>query len=361
VSEGIRLYAGTQEGLFSWQATNGGWQEQDCALGRGIVEALAACPQHPQYVFAGLAHDGLYRTDDGGKRWTKVLDGDVRSVDVDPTDDAVLYAGTEPVHLYRSEDRGDSWEEITSLGALPEAVRQNWNFPLPPHQGHTIQTFVHTEDSSLLYLCIEHGGILRSFDRGASWEDVSGGIDYLDIHYLANAPHRRDRYFVSSARGFYTSDDPARGWVRAENGCTRNYFHDFVFLSPTRESAAPTMILATADQSPGYWPATADYAGAWNPNVRGSRAALFRSQDLAQSWQRSGEGLPDELDPMIWALIHHPTDDNAVFGGMGEVSRGHVHGTGGAGTIVVTRDRGDTWQPLDLRLPAIRKLAAVPA
>jgi hypothetical protein len=46
---------------------------------------------------------------------------------------------------------------------------------------------------------------------------------------------------------------------------------------------------------------------------------------------------------------------------MGEVSRGHVHGTGGAGTIVVTHDRGDTWQPLDLRLPAIRKLAAVPA
>ncbi len=120
------------------------------------------------------------------------------------------------------------------------------------------------------------------------------------------------------------------------------------------------MILATADKSPGYWPATADYQGAWNPKLRGSRAALFRSLDLAQSWHRLNGGLPEELNPMIWALVHHPGDDNGVFGGLGEVSRGHTHGIGGAGAIIVTRDRGDTWQTLDLRSPAIRKLVAVP-
>jgi photosystem II stability/assembly factor-like uncharacterized protein len=278
-------------------------------------------------------------------------------VDLDPSDERVVYAGTEPVHLYRSEDHGKTWEEIRSLAELPEEMRKNWYFPTPPHQAHTIQTAVHPDDPSLLHVCVEHGGIFRSKDRGETWEDVSEGIDYLDIHFIANAPRRFDRYFVSSARGFFTTADPAEGWVRAETGCTRDYFHDFVFLPPKREGEAPTMLLATADKSPGYWPATNTNRGAWTPGLRGARAALFRSRDLAQSWERLTEGVPEELDPMIWALVRHPADDDSAFGGLGEVSRGYASGTGGAGAIMVTRDRGDSWQTLDLRLPAVRKLA----
>lgn len=29
---------------------------------------------------------------------------------------------------------------------------------------------------------------MRSFDRGKTWEDVSKGIDYLDIHHISSAP-----------------------------------------------------------------------------------------------------------------------------------------------------------------------------
>ena len=41
-----------------------------------------------------------------------------------------------------------------------------------------------------LYLCIEHGGIVRRFDHGKSWEDVSKGVgeswQKLDIDLPAN-------------------------------------------------------------------------------------------------------------------------------------------------------------------------------
>ena len=67
---------------------------------------------------------------------------------------------------------------------------------------------------------IEHGGMVRSFDRGKSWEDVSKGSDYLDI-----PPHRQSADANGSilrrqrAR-FFIGDKPEQGWDRAENGLT---------------------------------------------------------------------------------------------------------------------------------------------
>jgi photosystem II stability/assembly factor-like uncharacterized protein len=348
MNDRVRLYAGTQHGLFVWRAKGDCWEEVHRGFASGIIDSIAGCHRHPERVFVGVTHDGLYRTQDGGREWRKVLDGDIRAVTVDPTNDDAIYAGMEPVRLFRSEDRGDSWKELTSLGKLPQEVRKNWWFPRPPHQGHVRYIFIHPDEPKITYLCIEHGGIVRSFDRGESWEDVSGGIDYLDIHVISSLPGRFSPYYVASARGFFTSEDPANGWARAENGFTRDYFHDFLFLSPARPGEEPTMLIATADKSPGFW----------RREGRGARAALFRSADCAKSWQRVGNGLPDDLDPMVWALVHHPHDANALFGGLGDVARGHASGSGGAGKIIVTRDRGESWEQLPIELPADRVLWA---
>ena len=123
MSEGVRLYAGTQHGLIVWRSTAGGWQEVARHFEDGIIDSIHGCKESPENVFVGVTHDGLYRTQDTGKSWTKVLDGDIRSVTVDPTDDQVVYSGVEPVALFRSEDGGDSWQAITSLKDLPQAVR----------------------------------------------------------------------------------------------------------------------------------------------------------------------------------------------------------------------------------------------
>ena len=348
MSEGVRLYAGTQHGLMVWRSRDNGWEGVERSFTDGIIDAIGGCKKTPERVFVGVTHDGLYRTDDAGKSWAKVLDGDIRSVTVDPTDENTVYAGVEPVGLYRSEDRGAHWQELTSLKELPLEVQKNWRFPQPPHQGHIRNIFIRDDNPNTLYLCIEHGGIVRSFDRGKSWEDVSKGIDYLDIHVIANLPASQERYFVATARGFFTSDDPAQGWRRAESGLTRDYFHDFLFLNDGGKNTTPVMLLATADKSPGFW----------RRENRGARAALFKSNDGAQSWTRITHGLADDLDSMIWALVHHPTDPNSVFAGFGNVARGHASGSGGAGDLMISRDRGESWERLDIDLPADRVLWA---
>jgi len=346
VSEGVQLYAGTQDGLVVVKENGAGWKTDNHVFQGRVVESLSGARSNPERVYAGVAYDGLYRTDDGGKNWKKILDGDIRSTTVDPTDDNVIYTGTEPPRLFRSEDRGDHFEEITSLQKLPEELRKNWWTPYPPNSGHIMTIFIHPDDPKMIYLSLEHGGILRSFDRGETWEDVSKGIDYLDIHIITSVPHRFDKWFVSSARGFFTTDDPGRGWTRAESGFTRDYFHDFIFLDPENGSGDPTMVIATADHSPGSW-ARPEFA----------RSAVFRSVDGAKNWERVLEGFEEEMNPMVWALHPHPLNKNAAFAGVGHVIRGPADGPTGPGSIHITRDRGQSFEKL-IDIPGDRVLWA---
>src|SRR5262249_9875064 len=151
------------------------------ALSGAIVDCVAVRHGTPGSVFAGDTHGGLYRTDDAGRTWRKVMDGNVRAIAVDPTDDRVVYVGTEPVRLYRSEDNGETWEDISSFQRLPEDTRrklglppntdqdfsnpkfrhgrQEWTFPIPPHVGHITEIFIRPENPDELWLSIEHGGI----------------------------------------------------------------------------------------------------------------------------------------------------------------------------------------------------------
>src|SRR5712692_4575305 len=113
MAESLHLYIGTERGLSVWKR-NGGWQALDQAepLPPGRFWLMAGHPQRPERVFASVSNAGLFRTEDAGRTWKLVLDRDVRSVAVDPTDARVVYAGTEPVRLFRSEDGGDSWQEL---------------------------------------------------------------------------------------------------------------------------------------------------------------------------------------------------------------------------------------------------------
>src|SRR5581483_12190816 len=106
--------------------------------------------------------------------------------------------------------------------------------------------------------------------------DVTNGIDYVDIHMVQKL-RGRERYFAATARGFYATEDPADGWVRAENGFTRDYFYKYIIVPPKREGDNPTMLISTGDKSPGSW-----------NRPDGARGAVFRSTDAGESWHQVG-------------------------------------------------------------------------
>jgi photosystem II stability/assembly factor-like uncharacterized protein len=184
--DGLRMYLASTTGMETWNVANGRWTKSGVAFG-GDVRALAAASSLPGTVYACAHHDGLYRTTDAGASWRKVLDDDVRAVAVDPDRPSVVYTGTEPVHLLRSDDGGDSWTEVESLQRMPEDVRGKWWFPQEPHNGHVLKIHLDASAPQTLYLCLEHGGVVRSLDGGGDLGGCERG-DSVSRH----SPYRRE-------------------------------------------------------------------------------------------------------------------------------------------------------------------------
>ena len=354
MDEPLRLYLGTHIGLLVVDCEAG----RSSIVGRSFegksVAAVCTPSDDPNVILAGVAYDGAYRSLDGGERWERVIDEDVRAFSVDPHDQQTIYAGAGPIRLHRSTDQGQSWRAIDQLLEMPEQVTAKWTVParhvghIPPH---VCNIFVHPDDAALLFLTLEHGGVVRSRDAGASWDDVSDGLAYPDMHMLANYPGSRDCYFVSSARGFFVTDDRGEGWRRSEDGMpwayteVDSYSHDFLFLP----GSPPRMLLAGSRGSPGFW-----------GRPSGPEGVLLISDDLGDHWHVTTRGLPESTNWFAHALTHHPADADTVFAGIGDESQafGFTPGVPGSGAVYVSEDRGESWQPLVTDLPSVTVLEA---
>jgi hypothetical protein len=184
------FFLGTQAGVRVYNGHDDQWHEGPSSF-RG--RQLPGSKRHPEIVYCCVLHDGVYRSLDTGMSWERIFEGNARAAAVDRSDDHVVYVGTEPVRLYRSEDRGNTWDELKNLLDLPDRIIRKSS------------TFRPNMETSFEALMAAKPG-----------EDVSRGIDYLDIHKISNQPIRQDLYFMTSARGFSRSTDPARGWTRVK-------------------------------------------------------------------------------------------------------------------------------------------------
>ncbi|MBM2811886.1 MAG: hypothetical protein HW416_2645 [Chloroflexi bacterium] len=325
MSDRRMMYVGTEKGVVVLGEDGERWREERTTLPGKLIETLVASAETGT-LYAGLSHDGVYMSTDGARSWDRVFTGDVRGVAVDPSNPATVYAGTEPVHLYRSQDSGDSWSEIEGLQRLPEKVRDEWWFPQPPHQGHVLSIFVDPRNGKRLYLAIEHGGVVHTEDGGATWEDLSEGIEYLDIHQVGVDPSAENLVYAATARGFYRSENYGKDWVLAQGGLTRDYFHDFI----ARPGASSTLYMTTANGSPPSW-------------IRPTRSesAVYCSNDNGVNWRQLGGGLPPG-ERMMWNVTSDPLDDARLYAGGGDAPVAPQGGVKG-GDVWMSLDRGDTW------------------
>ena len=350
MDERLRYYIAFNGGLKVMEGRAGSMQTLGEFFAGKTLEDLIGCRRRPEVVFAAVAFDGGYRTRDGGKTWEKIMGGDVRTFAVDPHDERVVYMGIGPIRLFRSDDGGTKWEALDGMLDFSDEVKKKWDVP-PRLRGiekpHVRHIFIHPDDQNLLFVLLEHGGVLCSRDRGRTWEDRSAGIDYVDMHTIENYPGSKERYYVSSARGFFRSDDGGGYWRRVENGMPWGYTDHYSYSHEWRfmPGDSPRMVVCGGRGSPGVW----------SREKTNPRGHILLSDDGGDNWRIAARGLEKENPWMPWVLVRHPTERDTIFAGMGDGARGYGFDAGvkGRGALYVTRDRGDSWGALLPETPSI--------
>ncbi len=323
-----QMVVGTEAGVVVMQEQAGGWTRKRESLKVKTLNVLVASSE-PGVVYGCTSKEGVFVSKDGGKSWKLALAGKVHTIATDPSNPRVIYAGTEPIRLLRSDDMGESWTELEGLQRVPEEARDRWWFPIYPHVSHVKSIFVDWHNPEIICVGLEHGGIFRTVDGGENWDNLSAGIEYLDIHMVMGDPNKENIYYAGTARGFYRSEQFGRDWLSSAEGVTRDYFHDFVALP----GDSSTLLVATANGTPPAW-----------LRVGKAQAAIYRSNDYGLSWHQLGGGLPETMERMVWTIVRDPQDNDTVYACMGDYSLNFTKGEVVHGEVWTSHDRGDHWQ-----------------
>lgn len=323
----MRLLLATGEGIALW-SEDGGW---DARLPGARVGALARSVPGSPRIYAATA-DRIFRSDDAGGAWCPTRAAfpgySISSLAVHPFEEDVLLAGLETAALFRSNDGGETWEEIAAIREMSEEPKSGWHVPWGPARGHVRTPAWDRRDPRRIYLPIEVGGVVRSEDGGATWENVHGGI-HDDVHALAVHPERRAVLYAATRHGFGRSSDFGRTWT-ASDGPAHRYCRAIAIDAGNPER----VYTAGASSSPD----------GWGRRPTGAETALFRSDDGGGAWTRLQGGLPPTFAPYIDALVTDPTAPDVV-----------AFATN-AGEIYASRDAGANWQKLAQTPPISRML-----
>ena len=144
------------------------------------TRSLMQDPEKREVVYAGTT-EGLYKTVNAGKKFDRMTDADVvvNAVYVDPGDSNRVLLATDRSGVLTSQDGGATFT--------------------PSNQGiserKVAAVLVDRDNPELMYAGVvndkKYGGVFRSSDGGAHWEQLGTGLDGRDVFSLAETKDGR--------------------------------------------------------------------------------------------------------------------------------------------------------------------------
>src|ERR1700722_14772101 len=201
------------------------------------IGSVAGVPGDPSTYYAGAASGGVWKSSDGGNRWTPIFDKQpaaaIGALAVASSDASVVWAGTGEAWvisdsdvigngIYKSTDAGKTW---TNMG-LQET-------------GRIGRIIVHPSNPDIVFACAlgratgpqQERGVYRTVDGGQHWERVLFGGENIGCSGLSMDPHNSRVLFAGMwqlkmhtwaelsggpGSGLYVSRDGGTKWTRLE-------------------------------------------------------------------------------------------------------------------------------------------------
>lgn len=315
IDESGSLYRSDNRGS-SWDLAN--------PISVGQANRIVVSPyEHLQLWVA--SNTGLWASNDGGSTWRAgsissrtLRNGDIRDVEVDPSDPAVLYAGEAGTGLLKSTDGGQSWRTILSFSAATNPSSSQIKVAVG-HQGTDATRTVAVRFAQEVF--VNHKGGWPRSRLGLGGEDwqskgLVGEDGYgLWCHVLAIDP-RDDRTILSGSQRLHRSTQGGDNWVQViDYGQPHEDQHRVAF-----DPAHAGIVYAAND------------------------GGIFRSSDGGETWSTTGDSTPGfNLNEGLVAAQFY------AAGVAGSVADGNVYHSGHIGTTHLTTGpwrgiQGHSWE-----------------
>jgi len=255
------IYAGTGEGLQRqfispgdgvYKSTDGGetWANVGLKETRHI-STLRVHPTNPDIVYVAAMGDmfgpnperGIYRTEDGGETWDRILYRGETTGAVDLTIDRrnpdVIIAslnhhvtrpwdeesGGPTSGLFRSTDGGESWTDITRNPGMPTGLIGKIGIAISPARSSRVYAFIEADEGE--------GGIYRSDDGAATWVMTHQDPGKMEIpnsyNHITADPQDADAVYIQPISGLFKSTDAGVTFVAQG---TENWDHHALWIDP---------------------------------------------------------------------------------------------------------------------------------
>lgn len=177
-------------GYGIWKSVDAGktWESRGLKNSRHISR-IRIHPRNPDIVYAAVMGDlfksseerGVYKSQDGGKTWKRVLfaNADAGAVDLtfDPTNPRILYASTWRIRrtpyslesggdgsdLWKSTDSGKTWKKLSDNMGMPKGTLGIIGVTVSPVNSERVWAIVEADG----------GGVFRSDNGGQTWKRIN--------------------------------------------------------------------------------------------------------------------------------------------------------------------------------------------